>query len=124
MSRRAYIYFILTFFLGLVVGSAGAVFYGWHTGVIHPRHPDEKSIVQFLQRRLDLSQAQTQQVEQILRETDEKFRQLQRQVDPQFDAIRVESREQIRKVLNPDQLTKFDEMVKRMDARRKARRRH
>jgi hypothetical protein len=125
MSRRAYLYFILTFVLGLVVGAAGTVFYGWHRGIIHPRRPpDEQHIVSFLQRKLNLSDAQTKQVDQIVRDTDDKFKQLQGQVDPQFDAIRDESRDRIRKVLNAEQLAKFNELVRRMEERRKAHRMH
>jgi hypothetical protein len=122
MSRRAYLYFILTFVLGLVVGAAGTIIYGWRSGIIRPRHPDEQHIVRFLQRRLDLSDAQAQQVGQIVHESDDKFRQLQRQVDPQFDAIRAESQDRIRKILNPQQLGKFNELVQRMQERRKAHR--
>jgi DNA anti-recombination protein RmuC len=124
MSRRAYIYFVLTFSLGLVVGVAATIFWGWQAGMYRPHRPDEKRIVHFLKQRLKLSEAQTQQVDQIIRESDEKFRQLQQQVDPQFDAIRSESRDRIRKVLNPDQLAKFNELVRRMEERRKARRPH
>jgi hypothetical protein len=124
MSRRAYLYFVLTFILGLIVGFAGAVYYGWHAGMLHPHRPDEKHIVTFLQRRLDLSPAQTTQVDQILNDADGKFRELQRQVGPQFDAIRVESQDRIRKILNPDQLAKFNEIVRRMEERRKAHRMH
>jgi hypothetical protein len=124
MSRRAYVYFVLTFILGLVVGVAATIFWGWRAGIYRPHRPDEKRIVHFLQQRLDLSGAQTQQVDQIIRESDEKFRQVQQQVEPQFDAIRAESRDRIRKVLNPDQLAKFNELVRRMEERRKVRRPH
>jgi Spy/CpxP family protein refolding chaperone len=123
MSRRAYLYFILTFVLGLIVGSAATIFYGWRSGVIHPRHPDEQHIVQFLKRDLNLSDAQTQQVGEIVHETGDKIRQLQQQGEPQFDAIRAESRDRIRKVLNPDQLAKFNQLIERMDKRRREHRR-
>jgi Spy/CpxP family protein refolding chaperone len=124
MSRRAYVYFVLTFILGLVVGVGCSIFYGWHAGMFHPRHPDEKRIVHFLQHRLNLDDTQTQQVDQIVRDSSEKFRQLQQQVDPQFDAIRQESQDRIRKVLNPEQLAKFNELVRHMEERRKEHRMH
>lgn len=116
MNRRAYLYFVLTFVLGVVVGSAATVFYAWYSGRWHHGF-DEKRVVRFLKRELKLSDAQTQQVEQIMQETDQKFRDLQKQVDPQFEAIRQESREKVRKILNPDQLAKFNEMVKRFEER-------
>jgi Spy/CpxP family protein refolding chaperone len=123
MSRRAYLYFILTFLLGLIVGGAATIFFGWRSGFIRHRHPDEKHIVQFLKRDLNLSDSQTQQLEQIVHETGEKFRQLQEQNQPQFDAIRMESRDRIRKILNPDQLAKFNQLVERIDRHRKGHRR-
>lgn len=122
MSRRAYLYFILTFLLGLVVGAAATIFFGWRSGFIHPRRPDERHIIRFLRHQLNLSDPQAQQVEQILRETEDKYKQLQQQVDPQFDAIRAESQDRIRKILNPAQLAKFNELVRRMEERRKAHR--
>lgn len=118
MSRRAYFYFILVFVLGVVVGSAGTVFYGWYSGRWHHRF-DEKRVVHFLRHQLKLSDAQTQQVEQIIQQTEVKFHDLQQQVEPQFEAVRNESRDRIRKVLNPQQLTKFNQLVERFDARRK-----
>lgn len=119
MSRRAYLYFVLTFVLGMVVGSTGTVFFGWYSGRWHHRRFDRHRVVQYLQRELKLSDTQTQQVEQIMQETHEKFRNLQQQVDPQFDAIRMESRDRVRKILNPDQLAKFNQLVKRFDERRR-----
>lgn len=118
MSRRAYLYFIMTFLLGIVVGSAGTVFYGWYSGLWR-HHPSEKQVVHFLRRELNLTDAQTKQVEQIMRETDEKFKELHGQVDPQFDAIRDESRDRVRKILNPEQLAQFNDLVRRFDERRK-----
>ncbi len=123
MSRRAYFYFIVVFVLGLVVGSAGTVYYGWHTGRWHHRF-DEHRVVSFLHRELKLSDAQTQQVQQIIEQTGTQFRDLQKQVEPQFDAVREESRDRIRKILNPEQLKRFNELVERFDARRKAHHRH
>lgn len=118
MSRRAYLYFILTFLLGIVVGSAGTVFYGWYFGRPH-RGFDPQHVVRFLQRELKLTDTQRQQVEQIMQDTDAKYKDLQKEVDPQFDTIRKESRDRVRKILNPDQLAKFDEIVRRFDERRK-----
>lgn len=121
MSRRAYLYFILTFVLGLIVGSAATIFCGWRAGVLHPRRPDEQHITQFLKRNLNLDDSQAQQVGQIVHQTGEKIRDLQRQTEPQIDVIRAEGRDQIRKVLRSDQLTKFDQLVQRIDARRRER---
>lgn len=120
MSRRAYLYFVLTFVLGLIVGGAATIFFLWHSGIVRPHRPDEKHIVQFLKKELSLDDAQTQQVDQILLDTDQKNKQVQQQTQPQYEAIRAEGRDRIRKILNPDQLAKFNQLVTRIDARRRA----
>ena len=118
MTRRAYLYFILTFLLGVVVGAGGTFMMGWYYGPPHHGF-NPKRVVHFLQRELKLSDDQTRQVEEIMKDTDQKYRDLHQQVDPQFDAVREESRDRVRKILNPDQLAKFNELVRRFDERRK-----
>jgi Spy/CpxP family protein refolding chaperone len=46
---------------------------------------------------------------------------LQKQIEPQFQAIREETRAQIRQVLDPSQAKKFDEFIKQVDERRRRR---
>jgi len=70
---------------------------------------------------LNLSDAQAQQVGQIFDEFTQKTRDLQKQVDPQFQAIHLETRGRIRQILDPDQQKKFDEFVRSIDERRKRR---
>ena len=114
--RRAYLYFALTFLLGIIVGGAGMFFYGWYGGHWH-RHPRKEVIVRRLTHDLNLSEAQVQQLGPIVDDSMKKYSALQVQVDPQFRAIREESRKQIRQILTPEQATKFDELVRRMDER-------
>ena len=118
MTRRAYLYFLLTFLLGIVVGGIGVYTYGWYTGQWHARHK-RHDIVEYLQRKLDLSTSQTQQLQQIVNDVQTKEREVQQQVEPQFQAVREEARARTRAILNPQQLQKFDEMVKRWDEWRK-----
>lgn len=118
MSRRAYLYFMLTFLVGIVVGGAGVYTYGWYTGQWH-RKFSRHHVVEFLQRKLDLSANQTQQLQQIVREMQEKQQEVQQQVEPQFQAVREDARARTRAILNSQQLQKFNEMVKRWDEWRK-----
>lgn len=118
MTRRAYLYFILTFLLGVVVGGAGAVFYAFHSG--HwPRHFDPQRLVRRMTRELGLSDAQVPQVSQIVDETSKRFADLHKQKDTQFDALRLESQARIRQILNPEQQAKFDAMMRRFEERRR-----
>jgi Spy/CpxP family protein refolding chaperone len=70
---------------------------------------------------LSLSDAQAQQVDQIFEESSRKVSDLQKQIDPEFQAIHMETRARIRQILNPDQQKKFDEFLRGIDARRKRR---
>jgi Spy/CpxP family protein refolding chaperone len=120
MTRRAYLYFILTLLLGVVVGGAGVFFYAWYSG--HwPHRPDRQRLARRLTRELNLNATQVQQLTQILDETSKKFDDLRKQLDPQFDAVRKESQDRVRQILTPEQLAKFNEMVRRFEERRKRR---
>ena len=121
MTRRAYIYFSLTFLLGIVVGGVGVFYYVWHTGQWH-RAPSRERIVGHLKRELNLSDAQVQQIGQIMDEAAKKHQLLQQQVEPQFQALHKETRDRIRQILNPDQLQKFNELVRRHEEERPHRR--
>jgi Spy/CpxP family protein refolding chaperone len=118
MTRRAYIYFIATFLLGIVVGCAGVLFYAWNTGVWH-RRPTEERIVRRLTRELSLTPAQVEQLKQILDDSDKKMDDLRKQLRPQFDAIRDDGHDAIRKILSPEQLQKFNQLVRRREERRR-----
>lgn len=118
MTRRVYLYFMLTFLLGIVVGGVGLYMYGWYTGQWH-RKLNRHHVIEVLQRKLSLSAAQTAQLTQIVDEMQSKQDAVRQQVEPQFQAIREEARSRTRAILNPQQVQKFDEMVKRWDEWRK-----
>lgn len=116
MSRRVYVYFLLTFVLGLIIGAAGMVVWAWNSG--HWRQPfGRRHLVRNLSRDLNLNDAQVKQLNQIIDGTSRQFEALHRQVEPQFESLRKQSNDQIRAILNPDQAKKFDEMVRRWRAR-------
>ncbi len=118
MTRRAYVYFIAIFLLGVVVGGAGFLFYAWNTGRWH-RRPTKERIVLRLSRDLNLSEAQVEQFRQIMDDSEKRMKELRTQVGPQFHAIREEGHERIRKILNPEQLKKFNDLLRRHEERRR-----
>jgi Spy/CpxP family protein refolding chaperone len=122
MTRRVYLYFAVTFLLGAIIGAAALFFYAWNTGHWH-RGFSRARLVEHLQRDLDLSPAQVQQINQILDDEAKKYGDLQKQVEPQFQAIREDTRDRIRQILNPPQTAKFNDLVRRWDERRRARHR-
>ena len=118
MSRRAYVYFALTFLLGAIAGGACVYYYAWSTG--HWRRPfNRQSFVTRLKSQLDLSDAQVSQLEQILDGSTLKFRSAQQRAGSELNAIREETRHRIRQILSPQQAPKFDELVHRWDERRR-----
>ena len=117
MSRRAYLYFALTFLLGAIVGGACVYYYAWSTGHWH-RPFNRQSLVRRLKGELNLSDTQVPQLEQILKNSTGKFKSAQQQSTAQLNAIREETRNNIRQILSPQQIQKFDELVRRWDERR------
>jgi hypothetical protein len=112
MKQRAYLYFLSTFLLGVVVGGVGLFLYAWYGG--HWRRPGPpRDFVQYLNRELKLDAQQTSQLTQILDEGHKKYDALHAQVRPQFEALRQETDNQIRQILNPEQSQKFDEVIRK-----------
>ncbi len=120
MTRKAYLYFVLTFLCGVVAGSAGIYVYLWHSGrlVRHFGPPDPQRIVDHISRDLNMTADQKQQLTVIINDSFQKHRALDQQVGEQYRALRVDTRDRIRKILNPEQQLKFDEMVRRFEQRR------
>jgi len=122
MTRRVYLYFTMTFILGGVLGGACTYYYLWHTGRLQHAGGFNKAHAEaHLKKDLNLSDAQLQQLDQIFDESSRKMADLQKQLDPQFQAIHMETRANIRKILDADQARKFDEFTRQMDERRKRR---
>ena len=122
MTRRVYLYFVVTIILGAVLGGVGVYYFLWYTGRIqHPRGFSKERAITHLKKELNLSDAQAQQIGKIFDESSQEMRDLQKQLDPQFQALHQETRARIRQILNPDQATKFDEFVKSIDERHRRR---
>jgi len=118
MTRRVYLYFALTFLLGIIVGIASLYTYGWYSGRWH-RGFNKERIVRHLTRLLDLNDRQVQQLSQIIDESQKSFADLHSHVEPQFAALRERGRNQVRQILTPEQLAKYNEFVQKMDERRR-----
>ncbi|PYV17091.1 MAG: hypothetical protein DMG21_09330 [Acidobacteria bacterium] len=71
-----------------------------------------------MSRELSLTPDQTQQLTDIINDSFQKHRALDQQVGEQYRGLRADTRDRIRKILNPEQQQKFDEMVRRFERRR------
>ncbi len=116
MTRRVYLYFAATFLLGAIIGGAAVYYYAWNTGHWH-RGFNRERVIQHLREELELSPQQVQQVSQIFDDEMKKYSDLQKQVEPQFTAVRADTRNRIRQLLTPQQLSKFNDMVRRWEER-------
>ena len=121
MTRRVYIYFTVTFVLGVALGGLGVYYFLWSSGRIAHRGFNKERTLSHLKKELNLSDSQVQQISQIFDEGSQKIKEIQNQTDPQVQAIHQENRNRIRQVLSPDQVKKFDELVRQIDERRKRR---
>jgi len=120
MTRRVYLYFLVTFLLGGIVGGSGSYYYLWRHGQVQ-RPFDKHRAEGRLKKALNLTDAQLQQIDRIFGESQKKLGDLQKEVDPQFAAIHAETRTRIRAVLSAEQAPKFDEFLRQLDESRRRR---
>jgi Spy/CpxP family protein refolding chaperone len=75
--------------------------------------------VEQLTHELALSPQQAQQIDGILLQRHTETKALHDQLDAQLDQVREKGRAQVRTILTPEQLPKFEDFLKRMDEERK-----
>ena len=72
-----------------------------------------------LTSELSLTSQQAQQLDGILQKWHGENKAIRDQSDAQVEAIRQKGRAEVRSILTPDQLPKFEEFLKRLDEERK-----
>ncbi len=70
-------------------------------------------------QELQLTPDQQKQLNGIIADTQAKWRALYAPLEPQRTEIREQSHDQMRKILTPEQLPKFDAFMQRLDEQRK-----
>lgn len=122
-SRRAALYLVLVFLLGLALGVLGTL-WGIRSGWFHwGRRPyDTRSAVEWLSRELTLTPEQQTQLEGILDETAVGYRAIRERVGPEYEQVRQAGREKIRAILTAEQKNRFEELVRKIDEDRAQRR--
>lgn len=110
MTRRAYVYFVVTFIIGVLLGGLAVYTFAWNSGRWR-RHWNEEVALHNMQRQLDLSPQQVQQLRSIWDEGIQENRALSRQLHPQYEAIHQKVDELTRKMLTPEQVKKFNEFL-------------
>ncbi len=120
MTRRAYIYFLVTFLIGVIIGGGGVYYYAWCAGEWHPPH-NAKTFIRHMTKDLRLSRQQVKELSSIVDGDMKQFHAIQAQVRPQLVALHRQTRAEIRQILNSEQVKEFDSMVRaHQEARKKS----
>jgi hypothetical protein len=110
----------LTFLIGFLLGVAA-------TGLafrfcFHPHPPggaDADRVLKRLDSKLGFTADQKEKVAALLKQELPKADALRQEADGKFQALRESFRDQLRPLLNPDQLKKFNDMTAQWDKRQK-----
>ncbi len=118
-KRKAQLIIVATFLLGGFTG-------GLATYIVQKQQSQNSttvmSVVTSVDKRVGLQTEQRSQVEEILKDARQQYKDLREKNRPQFEAIRLSGRAKIRNLLNAEQQPRFDQYVQELDAKREAER--
>jgi hypothetical protein len=117
--REAAALVAVVFLLGALLGFVGNHLWGERVWGMRENSVPQNHLASELTQDLQLTAEQQRQLSGIIAETQAKWRALYGPLEPQRAEIRELSHEQMRKILTPDQLPKFDAFMQRLDEQRK-----
>jgi Spy/CpxP family protein refolding chaperone len=122
-TRKAALWVGVVFLLGAALGGVlGYLFAHRPVNAANPplSEPERRARrVEELTKELTLTPQQAQQVDAILQQRHAETKAIHEQTETQLDSVRQKGRAQVRAILTPEQLPKFEEFLKRMDEERK-----
>ncbi|MFY9752450.1 MAG: hypothetical protein WBS18_02375 [Candidatus Acidiferrales bacterium] len=107
------------FLLGVLLGGVVTHFWGDRVWGAQTAMSHRDQVISELTHDLSLTPAQRQQVTAIVDKKMADVHDLYAPLDPQREQIRERGRDQIRAVLTPEQKTKFDAFMQKLDEQRK-----
>jgi hypothetical protein len=124
-QAKARIMIAAVFIIGFAAGALSLNLYQKFTSSksnnVDP-HDRAGVIIQRMDEKMSLSNPQKAQIREILDNTGAKYGEIRKRMDPfvkdfepQFDAVRQQSRNEIRAVLTDKQLSEFEKMVEEQD---------
>ena len=122
-TRKAALWVGVVFLLGAALG--GMIGYGFaHRSVSAANTPLPEPVrrahrVEQLTQLLNLTNAQSQQVDAILMQKHAEAKAIHDQTDAQMERLHQKGREQVRAILTPEQKPKFEEFLKNLDQEKK-----
>jgi len=122
-TRKAALWVGAVFLLGAALGGVLGYLFA-HRPVIAANPPLSEperraQKVHQLTEELSLTPQQAQQLDALLQQHHAEVKVIRDQADLQVDAVRQKGRAELRAILNPDQVPKFDAFLKRVDEERK-----
>jgi|SRR5947207_4082114 len=121
-KRKAALWVGAVFLLGAALGGVLGYVFAHQVSAQNPPlgEPERRAHrVAELTRDLSLTPQQAQQVDAILLQRHTEAKAIHDQSDAQLTAVREKGRAQLRAILTPDQMPKFEAFLKRMDEERK-----
>jgi Spy/CpxP family protein refolding chaperone len=124
-NRKAIAWLFLVFALGIALGAVGTYVVTTRVfpyGHLPPNPATARAhYVDRLTHELNLTQDQQKQIDAIITTVQSRYDAIHQSVLPQYEDARKTGREQIRQLLTPDQQSKFDDFLRRMDEEHKNR---
>lgn len=122
MKAKTVIGILLVFILGVLVGSlGGGYFYKDRFERVRdlPPRPEARKemLMNRLNRELDLSAEQQEEIGVVLEQVHQKVRALREKHRPEMEELRNQKRALIREQLNPEQQERLDRMLERLEKR-------
>ena len=106
-----------TFLLGAVSGGVSFSLYRSHVNASSPKKGG--SFLEELSRGLDMDAAQKEKLGAILSQSRNKYKALSLQFQPHYEALRGQTRQEIREILHENQKARFEEIMQEIDKRHK-----
>jgi len=133
-SRRAAVLLVIAVFvLGIALGVLGTYMEGYRVfgaGMLHRQPPDRSPAGQQHGRQVQverygkdwsLTPEQQKQLDSILAQMQTRYGGIHEQFGAQMEQARKQGRDEIRAILTPDQVAKFEETMRKLDEERKKR---
>ncbi len=122
-DRRAVALVLAVFVLGIALGALGTYLAGGRVWGARAEgrgsHEKHARIVEQLTKELALTPEQQKQLDAILADMRAEYQAIHELMNSQRDQVRQQGRDQIRAILTPEQRSKFEEFMRRLDEGRK-----
>jgi hypothetical protein len=125
-QTKARLIVMTVFVIGFAAGALSLNLYQRFMAPASPNREDRAGIIiQRMNDKVGLTSDQQARIREILDETGKKYNEIRKEMEPRlkdfeprFNAVRQQSRDEIRTLLDEKQLPKFDEMVQEQDRMR------